>query len=242
MKIASYLVALVLAALASSTASAGDTPEVNVLGFSADGKVFAFEEYGIQDGSGFPFANRFYIETETDKFVAGTPIRVRIDDEQASLETARAQARDRGQAILADAELTENRGLTAGWNPITELSADPHRMTVIPRLIVPPLDNPIEFRLHEIPYPLPERCENLGETMAFGLMRIALLPDERTRTVYEDTTIPQSRGCPLGYRIGGIQTFYPYEHPPVYAVLIAVRSFGFEGPNHRWIAVTGRLF
>jgi predicted secreted protein len=25
-----------------------------------------------------------------------------------------------------------------------------------------------------------------------------------------------------------------------YAVLIAVRRFGFEGPDYRWIAVTGK--
>lgn len=242
MKLRILILAFALFGMGATQARAGDAAQINVLGFSADGGIFAFEEYGIQDGSGFPYANRFYIHTATDRFVAGTPIRVRIDDEGATLATARQQARDRGQPIIADAELADNRGITAGWNPITELSADPHRMVIMPRMLVPPMDEPVEFRLHEIAMEQPERCRDLGDIKAFGLMRIALNPDDRTRTIYEDTSVPQSRGCPLGYHIGGVQTFYPEGERPVFAVLIAVRSFGFEGPDHRWIAVVGKLF
>ena len=41
--------------------------------------------------------------------------------------------------------------------------------------------------------------------------------------------------------IGIFQTFYPRSGDPVYAILIASRSYGFEGPDFRWIAVTGKL-
>ncbi len=88
--------AMLTAAVAATPARAGDTAELSILGFAADGSVFAFEEYGVQDGSGFPYANRFYIETATDSFVAGTPIRVRIDDESASVDYARSEARTIG--------------------------------------------------------------------------------------------------------------------------------------------------
>jgi predicted secreted protein len=49
-----FAAALLLIGLLSNPALAGDTAELNILGFSADGNVFAFEEYGVQDGSGFP--------------------------------------------------------------------------------------------------------------------------------------------------------------------------------------------
>src|SRR5690606_36811639 len=54
-----------LAALASilsqfTPAFAGDTASLDVLGYSPDGKVFAFEEYGIADGSGFPYSNIYF--------------------------------------------------------------------------------------------------------------------------------------------------------------------------------------
>lgn len=128
-----------LAQLAAMPASAGDVAELQILGFSKDGGVFAFEEYGVQDGSGFPYANRYYIDTTDDSFLKGTPIRVRLDDETATLDAARLQARQKGEAIVSAAELTANRGITAGFNPVTELSADPFRMVVNPRPIFPRL-------------------------------------------------------------------------------------------------------
>ncbi|MCR5859962.1 DUF2259 domain-containing protein [Mesorhizobium sp. J428] len=234
-------VLLAVSLLASASAFAGDTATPQVIGFSADGKVFAFEEYGIQDGSGFPYANRFYIDTATDSFVSGSPIRVRIDDEAADVSTARAQAREKGEAIVPESTLAANPGVTAGWNAVTELSADPFRMTAYPRPIFPPIDSPVEFRLEEIPMVSSGSCEGLGDVAGFRLLRIDPMPGGQTTLVHEDTSLPASRNCPQGYRIGGIQTFHPQSGDPVFAVMIAVRSVGFEGPDHRWIAVTGRL-
>lgn len=225
----------------SLEASAGDTAIPQVLGFSVDGKVFAFEEFGVQDGSGFPYANRFYIDTATDSFLAGTPIRVRIDDEAAGVVAARAQAREKGDKIVAELVLTANPGDTVGWNAVTELTSDAFRMVVNPRPIFPPVDSPVEFRLEEIPFAPPSGCENLGDTKGFRLIRIDPTPGGETTLVHEDAAIPASRNCPTGYRIGGVQTFYPQSGDPVFAVLITVQSVGFEGPDFRWIAVTGRL-
>lgn len=239
-RLAKVAMAALLAPLFGLPASAGTISDIEILGFNADASIFAFEEYGIQDGSGFPFSNRFYIDIANDGFVAGTPIRVRIDDESAPIERARAQARTRGQGIVADDELAKNRGHTVGFNAITELSADPHRMAVNPRPVIPPIDEAVEFRIEE--YTLDAAgCENLGPTMGYRLLRIDLTPGGAVGLLHEDSRIPSSRGCPLGYRIGAVQILHPDGDAPSFAVLIAVRSFGFEGPDYRWIAVAGRL-
>lgn len=223
----------------ASPALAGDAAALSILGFSPDGSIFAFEEYGVQDGSGFPYANRFYIDTAKDRFIDGTPIRVRIDDETASLEAVRATASDQGQAIIRDDTLQP--GFTAGFNAVTELSADPYRLAVNPRPVFPPIDAPLEFRLEEIALEQPANCFDRGEAVGFRLVRVGLAPGEETRTIHEDSTIPESRRCPLGYRLGAVQTFYPQDGAPVYAVLISVQSLGFEGPDHRWIAIPGQF-
>jgi predicted secreted protein len=49
--------------LAVPAAHAGDYAYRDILGFSSDGKSFAFEEYGVQDGSGFPYANIFVVKS-----------------------------------------------------------------------------------------------------------------------------------------------------------------------------------
>jgi predicted secreted protein len=234
---------LVLAFLCglAAPAFAGDAAELEILGFSENGGIFAFEEYGVQDGSGFPYANRYYIDTEKDAYLPGTPVRIRLDDESATIEKARAQAREAGEKFVANDILARNRGNLAGFNAITELSADPLRMEVSPRAIFPPIDKKLEFRLEEYVLPSNAECMDFNEIKGFRLSRIDTSDGGTTRIVHEDKTIPQTRSCALGYRIGAVQTFFPDNGEAVYAVVIAVRRVGFEGPDHRWIAVAGRL-
>lgn len=226
--------------LAVSSAHAGDVANLQILGFSRDGRVFAFEEYGVQDGSGFPYANRFYIDTATDRFLPGTPIRVRLENEEANVDAARDQARADGEKIVASVELAANPGFTAGYNAITEYSADPLSMAVNPRPIFSPVDEPFEVRLEEIARNDTERCNGFGEINGFRLLRIDAKDGGQTRLLHEDKSIPESRGCPNGYRLGAIQTLEVDHSLTAYAILIAVRQYGFEGPDFRWIAVTGR--
>lgn len=231
-----------LAMLVAGPAAAGDTAELGILGFSADGSVFAFEEYGIQDGSGFAYANRYYVETATDSFVSGTPIRVLSEGQDASIEDARAEARQLGAEIVDEDELAANRGFTAAANAVTEISADPFAVEVNPRAVFPPIDASLAIRLEEIAFPVPENCAFAAERhVGFRLLKVSHEADVATELLHEDESVPQSRSCPLGYRIGAVQTFFPESAEPVFVVMIAVRRVGFEGPDHRWIAVPGKL-
>lgn len=241
----SMFLALVAALFATGASRAGDAATLEILGFTADGRTFAFEEYGIQDGSGFPYAHRFYLDTERDAFLPGTPIRVRLDNESATVAQARAEARKQGQKIVADSVLGSNRGFTVGSNAITELSADPHRMLVNPRPVFPPIDAPIEFRLEEATASAENvttlGCEGFGDLKGFRLMSVRMEPGASVRTLHADTSIPKSRACPFGYSLGAVQTYFPQSGAPVFVVLVGVRSMGFEGPNHRWMAIPGRI-
>ena len=67
-----------LAALFSGSAIAGDSAQFDAIGYSPDGRYFAFEQFGIQDGSGFAYSEIFIIDLQTDSFVAGAPFRERI--------------------------------------------------------------------------------------------------------------------------------------------------------------------
>ena len=220
-------------------AKAGDIANLAILGFSADGKLFAFEEYGELDGSGQPYANRFYIDTTTDDFVGGSPIRVRLE-EGDDLLTARSQARREGEKIIPDAVLAANAGFLAGYHAITEASADAGRIVVQSRPYIPTSEPLVEFRLEELPVPSPQGCENMGDVVGLRLLRIDPAPGGVTRLVHEDKAVPASRGCPTGYQIGAVQ-FSGENAQQFFAVLIALRRQGFEGPDFRWLAFTGRL-
>lgn len=224
---------------ASQLARAGDAADLDVLGFSADGKIFAFEEYGIQDGSGFAYAHRFYIDTTSDKFLPNTPVRVQMEDENVGLQVARDEARTRGEKVIKDEVLAANRGRLAGFNAVTEISADPHKMVVNPRPVFPPIDPQLEFRLEEVSLGEIGRCPGIGPVKGFKLVHVG--DGGKIDVLQEDKDVPLSRGCPTGYRIGGVQTFFGEGGAMTYAVLITIIRHGFEGPDHRWLAVTGRM-
>src|SRR5690606_1891155 len=87
-------------------AVAGDSAQFDAIGYSEDGRYFAFEQFGIQDGSGFPYSEIFLIDLDTDDFVGGSPFRARIDTEMAQLADARSEAVELAGAALAEHDIT----------------------------------------------------------------------------------------------------------------------------------------
>ena len=143
--------ALLSLALTTTAARAGDFASFQPIGFSADGSVFAFEEYGVQDGSGFPYSNFFVLDTRKDTFLPGTPIRLRIDKENTSLAEVRAQTAAKAAPLARKFDLAANPGLLAAFNPITETTSDPHRLTYRQYAVDPPVGGDFTLTLNEIP-------------------------------------------------------------------------------------------
>ncbi|ADZ70018.1 DUF2259 domain-containing protein [Polymorphum gilvum] len=246
MKLRRGLSAAVLLAVAIGygPAVAGDVAEVEILGFSADGRHFAFEEFGLQDGSGFPYSSIYVIDVARDAWVPGSPLRRRdeIDDAppydpDAALARTREANRAAAVPVLRGAGIA-GFGTLVGHNPPTEMSADPHHLMVVPRRVLPPIDDPLEFALTEFPLPAGHCADYGAETRGF---RLTLVRSARTTVLAEDRTLPASRNCPLGYSIERILTHYPADGDPVFAVLLLMETVGFEGPDGRYLAVTGRF-
>lgn len=236
---------LALAAL-PSLAAAGEFAEAEVLGFSKSGSHFAFEEFGIQDGSGFPYSNIFVIDVADDSWVSGTPQRRldEVDDSQPldfaeELARTRKANREAAQPVLAMTAVA-GFGQTVGHNPPTERTSDPHLMIATTNLSAPMIGGPVTLALQEIPVAKPGNCPD-----GFGTiqgMKLTLTHEGKTRVLADDSHIPKSRGCPLRYRIERLVTHTPVFNGPTYfAVLVLMEKIGFEGPDGRFLAITGRL-
>lgn len=239
MRISGGMTAVVMAsALFADVACAGDIASFRPIGFSADGGVFAFEEYGVQDGSGFPYSNIFFVDTRKDQFLPGTPIRVRIDDENAGLAKARAEAASKAGTIVEKFDMAANPGLTAAFNPITETESPAHRLTYRQHAVEPPVGRTFTLALKEFPLPPSGLCKDVTpQSAGFSLAFESEDGEPSKRVLHTDTTVPESRKCPTGYRIGGVMVHHPAGANPVHVALVQVMSFGFEGRDGRWIAV-----
>jgi predicted secreted protein len=207
---------------------AGDRAAISLLGFSEDGRYFAFEEFGVQDGSGFPFSSIQVIDLVTDKWVAGAPFKARIDDETARQADARSEAAAQANGPMADAGISvpaEFIALNGDGEPMDGKSLPYGGVGY-------GFDQPRDVRvvtLETLPLPAPKGCpEQPGTSYAgFALQQSGV-------ELHRDASIPASRACPMDYRIYGIVA--PFGGEPSVAI-VSVYSLGFEGPDRRFIAV-----
>ena len=235
------LFVLIALLLPAGLANAGEFSEFRPLGFSADGKVFAFEEFGIQDGSGFAFTNRFFIDTARDDFLPGSTVRVVIEDESATVADARDAAAAQSGDLEQQYSFSANPGVIAAFNPLSELDGSAGLLRYLPLSLVPQFYGAYTARLTEKALPSSSSCNSITETtLGFRLELTEVNSKPALIVLHDDASVPKGRHCPTGYRLGGAITHYAngiWTH----AILVLVRSFGFEGEHGRWIAITRRF-
>jgi predicted secreted protein len=237
--VSGWLGALILAAtafLCATPALAGDTASLNVLGYSPDGKVFAFEEYGVLDGSGSAYSDIYFIDTESDKFLPGTPIRMQEKNEGGdSLANIRAQTHEKAEALISRYRLADDPGVMVAYNPISEASSDPFKVRYYEYISSPPRSQTDTLELKPKEFPPSADCLNMtGNYTGFTLTLTEYQGAPTNVVVHEDKQVPKSRGCPNGYRIGAVITS---ENRGPQIAMILVDTFGFEGNDQRWMAV-----
>ncbi len=226
------LIALLALAGGIASALAGDFADREVIGFSPDGASFAFEEYGVQDGSGFPYSNIFIIDTATDQWLID-PVRLLDESETTPLQVVRSGARRQVQPTL------EQYGIAVPGSHVAASTTEgtgeaPDRLEFQPRGTVPPSGPKMVLQIAEMPFPS-DTCP--AESGPYNGFQLTMTGSEGPRTLQSDTRIPGSRNCPKGYGLSDVVTYYPPGGDPVIAVFVSVYSLGFEGPNRRFIAV-----
>jgi len=230
------LAALTALVLGASQVLAGDAAKREIIGFSPDGAYFAFTEYGIEDGTGFPYASLYVIDNERDEWVRGTPARAIIRNRTGSLQKVREIVRQKGDPFLWRLKIGQ-QGKTILSDP-AERDIDAARF---------------------VPFTLPDEGDKLG----FGTVRLRLnefaveaahcntstdkvrgfvlvLEDKNgqpLRILHEDSSLPRSRGCVMHYGISDVIVFPRPGKGPVLIVMISVFRLGFAGLDRRFIGI-----
>ncbi|MBV6658064.1 MAG: DUF2259 domain-containing protein [Devosiaceae bacterium] len=223
------------------SATAAEFAEYHVLGYSADGQHFAFEQFGISDGVGLPYADVFILHLEEDSWVSGTPVRVRLEegdlaepiDFVGALADVRDTARDLAEPLLDLYEISGAHRVLAATTPM-EAGGQEHAMGFYPRPIVPAIDPLHTLTIENYPLASPNECFGMVDTQGF---RLTLDVDGgASDVIYEDTRLPRSRPCPEGYGLAAIVA--PFDGAPGRAVaLVSIYQLGFEGSDRRFLAV-----
>lgn len=242
-------------ALSIPAADAAETSKLEVTGFTRDGSVFVFEEYGVTDGIGLPYASIFAIDVESDRWLPNSPARIKMregemmleggdEDYAEALRVALAETRNRVRA-QADPFLLQIGDLEYGTarvrNTPWELGIATRYVRFTTRDLLPSDGKAHALALEQIDFPASEECFSMVEQMkGYRLTLIDEAQGER-RVLHEDTRIPESRGCPLGYRIEAVHTHTNSDNRTALAVVLRYYKPGFEGPDGRLLALTTML-
>lgn len=225
-----------LLALTSASALAGDRALIDFIGFSPDAKYFAFEEFGIQDGSGFAYSNIFVVDLETDTWLDGTPIRVRTEDENKPLLQVRSEANSEAIKIIADKEIFVPAEIIALVGD-GAVDADAQNLAFgLPGYERGTVQEERLLTLKTFPLKSSEDCDLWFDTPSQGF-ELTLAGGETSAVIHRDETLPKSRGCVLDYRLYGV--VIPGLDAPQGTGVAIVSSYpgGFEGPDRRFLAV-----
>ncbi|MDF2094780.1 DUF2259 domain-containing protein [Aquibaculum arenosum] len=227
-------------------ALAGSFTHDHVIGFSEDGRYFAFETYGLQRGSGLPYANLFVVDLPRNAWVEGTPYRARMDERKMmEVEAApyAALGQVRADALQAAAGTLERLAIE---RPATRLFArglgEVHDASAEAIISTPHPDDPTQAPLASMTLLLdsvarPGGADHCWEPDSLRGYQLSLEhPDGRGEVIHADERIPASRGCPRAYILDAVLSAgYPQEGD-LGVALISVWRDGFEGLERHVIA------
>lgn len=234
------LVALTLFVLCS-TAAAGDFATLNFIGFSKDGRYLAFEEYGEQDGSGFPYSNIYFVDVVKNSYAA-TPVKVRIDKENTTERLARSRAKLGAGAALRRLQIIEgNTGSLVVARLLTDTKAygdsKGDEQTINFAEIVGSMyrQGHYDLVLKWSEVKGVKDCDYNDDPVQKLELVLKDTGADTTKVLQRDANLPASRACPLSYRMQ-----YVYLYQDHIAVFLNTYHMGFEGPDLRYMVVTGK--
>lgn len=224
---------------------AGDADKLAIIGFSKDASHFAFETYGVGDGSGLGYSDIYIIDVKSNSWVAGSPIRQRGEDENQTQAVARAGALKLAAPLLAKFGVTHTYEFLA-LNPITEIIADRKRIefdsihrsygnsTVTPGEAA---DNRYVLEINDFPIgPAADCLSETGSRHGFSL-HVKQTLSGKVLEPYKDADVPKSRGCPFNYELDAIVSPDDESSSVILVAVVAYYTQGFEGPDRHFIAV-----
>ena len=235
----------------STLSFAGDVAKLTHIGGSADGKSYAYMESGIGDGLGNAYATVRIIDTASNSFVGPAFERIQTEEEMENpaidLSTVEAEALEKAKETFKKLEIfPSQKGSVVASRKMTDLEA---RKLKDVSFSAYPYEAADSYKLILTESPAEPKDKNSCMYVGAGKSRKLKLElfnnqTKKTSVLQADSGIPASRGCPHKYEIEDVVLLQPNqmsEYASKVIVFIRTFSYGFEGDDVRFIAVSGSL-
>ena len=236
------------------SAFGGWVSQLQQVGFSPDGKYFAFKVSRDNGMSSVECVTTTYVDVLSNKLV-GQPHNGCTDAEELlHYQEELVRKHNAGESKLV-AKIKHELKIDFSDQGITALKRKPFRywfskdsgksefskMDDSAILQFKDLSNSYKIKLMKKPVKS-KNCRNLWGGFPFATMKISLtnLAQNSEHPIPVDTKLPKSRDCPFHYRI---QEVYAHDTDggKIFVALIQYFTPSIEGPDELYLVVTGRL-
>ncbi len=231
-----------LVMVSASGLLAGDNAQLDIVGFSSDGKYFAFEQHGYYDGSGFGYASMYIIDVAKNAW-AEKPIE--INGEEFAMNGQEELAEDldaiRQQLRTKIVPTFRKYGLTSateGQKILSDFAAD-GPWTQNDRKQYGFDYNGSKNMLTISEEDAPQDASDMNSGMCPQTLKLELWGStSKVLQEDEDGLVPHSRGggYARNYDISGV-----FVSGNSLVVFVGYHVPSFEGPSKRYIAVSTTL-
>jgi len=220
---------LLVLAVGTQGSMARDAVELKVLGFSPDGRYFAFEQRGTSENASYSVTN--VIDVETGRQMKGSRTSFSDEERKRLTKIRKAAAKQIKRLKISARDLMTISVLGFDAEPFDEASI---KSFALPSKWFGP-----ESWLVLRQFKLVTRCHNKDASpVGFGL---ALERKDAPATrLSHDVSIPLTRGCPTQYRIADAHARRTPDGTVALAVIVQDSTPGVDAQN-RFIPVTARI-
>lgn len=211
----------ILVSLFSFSAMASQNSQLNPIGYSTEGRFFAYEEYRVNEASGKAYAKIYVIDLLELSRVVRTPIIYRADIGEESISDIRKQARKAANPLLQSLTI-ERPAIIAAMIGDGQPGMESDRLKfAVPgtrSLAGAQMDtlSSYEISLDIFKIEASAQCDQFMDStpftspVGFSLSLRSLSPEvSSSREIYRDEVLQISRGCPFAYEIAAI--IFPYD-------------------------------
>jgi len=208
-------------------AYSGTVSNLNVIGFSNDGRYIAYELYGQQDGSGFNFSTLRFVDVLKNDYTE-EPLSIIDKNYSTKRSTMNSRILKKGNTFIKKYGIIENNRGTKIYQAKENFIKNRSRLNV-------------KFKYNWKTYTLMlkeitaknKHCSGThwGETK---ILELRLNNGRNSKLLQRDKALYKSRNCSFKY---GIDSVYVYGNKIV--VFVGYWSPGFEGPDTNRVVVTG---
>lgn len=222
-------------ALLAVSSFAGDVSTTEFLGFSPDGRAVGFQQYGNQDGSGFPYCTVVLIDTEKNTYLVPPASLVIQAESDLPPRKVCNKAKSKIRDALNKLRLNPALGTRTFSRLITDEAGQGAKIVNYGTFASVPAQRPNTVSVIE--------TETTAEN-EFGLktplLKVVLKTQQGERVLQEDKKLPRARKSVYAYEL---EEGYSYETEKISVQVFTIRTYtqGFEGPDVRTMVVTGTL-